>query len=76
MVTPRSKHFDKKYHVIRRQVQKQVIELKHCPGLLNIADIWTKPLSKNRFELLRSRLGICSPGWSLACQSVKAKHPK
>ena len=61
MVTPRSKHFDTKFHYIRQQVQKQAINLEHCPGTENVADIWTKPLPKARFSVLRSRLGVVPP---------------
>ena len=48
MVTPRSKHFDTKFHYLREQVQKQVIQMTHCTGSNNIADIWTKPLGPKR----------------------------
>ena len=61
MITPRSKHFDTKFHYIREQVHKKTIQIVHCPGEENIADIWTKPLGKERFMKFRSRLGVFPP---------------
>ena len=58
MVNPRSKHFDIKYHYLREQVQKGTLLLVHCPGVSNVADIWTKPLPKTRFATLRALLGV------------------
>ncbi len=39
MVTPRSKHFDTKFHYLREQVAQHSIHLVHCAGAKNIADI-------------------------------------
>ena len=61
MITPRSKHFDTKFHYIREQVHQKSIQLVHCPGEENIADIWTKPLGKERFMKFRSQLGVSPP---------------
>ena len=68
MVNPRSKHFDIKYHYLREQVQKGSLVLLHCPGIDNIADVWTKPLPKARFTRFRSLLGVCP---SSSTQHVK-----
>lgn len=58
MITPRTKHFDTKYHYLREQVEKGSIELKHCSGKDNIADLFTKPLPKLRFSKLVEKLGL------------------
>jgi hypothetical protein len=62
MITPRSKHFNTKFHYLREQVQNNFITLQHVPGATNVADIWTKPLNKLKFIRFRSRLGIGLPG--------------
>ena len=67
MVTPRSKHFDTKFHYVREQVDKKTLELLHCPGAVNVADIWTKALGKARFLQFRAEIGVVSPE-STACQ--------
>lgn len=71
MVNPRSKHFDIKYHYLREQVQKRNLLLVHCPGISNVADIWTKPLPKNRFATLRSLLGVSPVSSHRSTQHVK-----
>jgi transposase InsO family protein len=58
MVTPRSKHFDTKFHYLREQVAKHTIDLIHCSGAENIADIWTKPLGSKKFSFFRTKLGV------------------
>jgi hypothetical protein len=58
MITPRSKHFDTKYHFVREQVEQNVIQLTHCPGKDNVADLLTKPLSKNKFGLYSKQLSL------------------
>ena len=60
MVTPRSKHFDTKYHFIREQVEAGTVSLQFCPGKDNVADIFTKPLLKHRFAKFRQELGLLS----------------
>ena len=50
----RNKHIDIKYHYIRSQIKENLIELKHIPSELNVADIFTKPVSShkiNRFKI-------------------------
>ena len=50
----RTKHIDIKYHYIRSQIKENLIELKYIPSELNVADIFTKPVSShkiNRFKI-------------------------
>jgi hypothetical protein len=46
----RSKHIDIKYHYIRSQVKSEIINLHYIPSNENVADIFTKPVSKNKFK--------------------------
>ena len=54
----RSKHFDTDYHYIREQVALGLIETRHIPAALQIADIFTKSLPRRAFEELRNKLGV------------------
>lgn len=58
MITARNKSFSTKYHWIREKAEEGDILLQHIPGEINLADVFTKPLSRNRFENFRSQLGL------------------
>ena len=45
----RTKHIDIRYHFIRELVSNGVIILSYIPSADNIADLFTKPLSKQKF---------------------------
>jgi hypothetical protein len=53
-----SKHIEIKYHYIRDMVQRKTIHVQYLPTHEQIADIFTKPLSKTKFEYFRERLGL------------------
>ena len=62
----RSKHFDTDYHYIREQVALGLIETRHIPATLQLADIFTKSLPRRPFIDLRGKLGVAdSPTPSL-----------
>ncbi|CAA7040242.1 unnamed protein product [Microthlaspi erraticum] len=62
----RSKHFDTDWHYICEQVALGLIETKHIPATVQLADIFTKPLPKKPFVDLRTKLGVgTSPTTSL-----------
>ncbi|GJQ96478.1 retrovirus-related pol polyprotein from transposon TNT 1-94 [Tanacetum coccineum] len=56
----RSKHIDIRYHFIREQVEKGVVELYFVTTDYQLADIFTKALPRERFEFLLPRLGMKS----------------
>ena len=52
----RTKHIDVRYHFIREQVEGGFICMRHCPGKDNLADIFTKALSRRLFVTMRDKL--------------------
>ena len=47
----RTKHIDIRYHFIREALQDDIIDLCFCPSSEMIADVLTKPLSRNQFDI-------------------------
>ncbi|GKA70237.1 retrovirus-related pol polyprotein from transposon TNT 1-94 [Tanacetum coccineum] len=56
----RSKHIDVRYHFIKEQVENGVVELYFVRTKYQLADIFTKALSRERFEFLINKLGMKS----------------
>ena len=52
----RSKHIDIKYHFIRDEVENRRLEIQYVSTEDNVADVFTKPMSKIRFQKFRSSL--------------------
>ena len=49
----RSKHIDVKYHFIRSEIHAGIVSLKYVPTDENVADVFTKPVTKakmNKFK--------------------------
>jgi hypothetical protein len=57
-VHKRSKHIDQRYHYIRELVLDNKIKLEYIPTEHNIADMFTKPLSSERFIMLRDKFMV------------------
>ena len=55
----RTKHIDIRHHFIRDLVEDNIVTLEHVATENQLADIFTKALDANRFEVLRGKLGIC-----------------
>nr|GEV51244.1 retrovirus-related Pol polyprotein from transposon TNT 1-94 [Tanacetum cinerariifolium] len=55
-----SKHIDIRHHFIREQVVKGVVELYFVTMDYQLADIFTKALPRQRFEIILLRLGMKS----------------
>nr|GEY06552.1 retrovirus-related Pol polyprotein from transposon TNT 1-94 [Tanacetum cinerariifolium] len=56
----RSKHIDINYHFIKEQVENRVIELYFVNTEYQLADLFTKALSRDRIEFLINKLGMRS----------------
>ena len=54
----RTKHIDVCYHFIREALKNKLLEIKYVPTDENVADIFTKPLSRPLFEKFREMLGL------------------
>jgi hypothetical protein len=54
----RSKDIEIKYHYIRDMVQRKAVHIQYFPTHEKIADIFTKPLAKTKFEYFLERLGL------------------
>ncbi|EOY27496.1 Uncharacterized protein TCM_029332 [Theobroma cacao] len=54
----RTKHIRVKYHALRAAVKDGEIVLEYCNTEDQLADIFTKGLPKDKFEYLRSELGV------------------
>ena len=46
----RSKHIDVKYHFIRSEVQQSAVSIRYIASEDNLADIFTKPVSRVRLD--------------------------
>lgn len=54
----RSKHIDVRFHFVRDVVNRKEIELNYVQSKQQLADIFTKPLAKQQFCILREQLNI------------------
>ncbi|KAL6558294.1 hypothetical protein OROMI_018644 [Orobanche minor] len=57
----RTKHIDMKHHFIRNHVKDKTVRLEKVHTDIQLADIFTKPLSITRFCMLRQELVILQP---------------
>ncbi|GJV52513.1 retrovirus-related pol polyprotein from transposon TNT 1-94 [Tanacetum coccineum] len=53
-----TKHIDVRYHFIKEQVEKGIVELFFVGIEYQLADLFTKALSEDRFKYLVKRLGM------------------
>ncbi|GKD45076.1 hypothetical protein Tco_1269721 [Tanacetum coccineum] len=56
-----TKHIEIRHHFLRDNVQKRNISIEKVSSEDNIADILTKPLKREPFNLLRLGLGLMEP---------------
>nr|GFA22520.1 ribonuclease H [Tanacetum cinerariifolium] len=54
----RTKHIDVRYHFIKENVEKGIVELFFVRTEYQLADLFTKALSEDRFKYLIRRLGM------------------
>jgi len=60
IASQRSKHIDVLYHFAREKVMLNEVEFVYCATDSMVADIFTKPLNRSKFELCRAALGVAS----------------
>ncbi|GJX53890.1 hypothetical protein Tco_0282259 [Tanacetum coccineum] len=64
----RAKHIDIRYYFIKEQVENEIVELYFVRTKYQLADIFTKPLPRERFNFLIDKLGdilqICHDEYS------------
>ncbi|GKF10178.1 hypothetical protein Tco_0048104 [Tanacetum coccineum] len=56
----RAKHIDVRYHFIKEQVENGIVELYYVRTEYQLADIFTKPLPRERYNFLNEKLGMRS----------------
>lgn len=54
----RTKHIDIKYHFIREKYEDGLFRLNYVPTDEQLADVFTKPLAKGKFEFFRNKIGV------------------
>ena len=57
----KSKHIDIKYHFIRDQVKRGIVELKYCSIYEMVADMLTKALPQEKSCELCKKAGVMEP---------------
>ena len=57
----RTKHIEVDYHFIREKVVNKDVITRYLPTLDQLADIFTKGLTTNRFLFLHDKLRVCFP---------------
>ena len=58
MFHDKAKHIEIKYNYIIEMVQRKVVHMQYLHTHEQIADIFTKPLARTKFEYFRERLGL------------------
>ncbi|XP_060171511.1 uncharacterized mitochondrial protein AtMg00810-like [Lycium barbarum] len=56
----RTKHVELDYHFVREKVTVGAMITKYVPSATQVANIFTKALTKQQFQFLRSKLGVVS----------------
>ena len=69
----RTKHIEITVHFVREKVEAKELEVRYVPTEFQIADIFTKPLAVNRFDVLKHKLNIKSTQFSLR-ESIEANE--
>ena len=54
----KTKHIDIRYHFLKDNIEKGIIELHFVETEFQVADIFTKTLDENRFKFLIFKLGM------------------
>ena len=54
----RTKHIDIRYHYVREAVEDGIITLTYCPTKEMVADLLTKPIPREQFQMMRAGMGL------------------
>ena len=54
----KTKHIEIRYHFIRDLVERKIVCLEYIPTERQNANIFTKPLDRSKFEILRQVIGV------------------
>ena len=57
----KTKHIEIDVHFVREKVEGGAVDIKYVPSFHQVADIFTKELSKDRFLFLCDKLGLKIP---------------
>ena len=55
---PKTKHIEIRHHFVRDHIQKGDIEIMFVKTENQLADLFTKPLARDKFNKLRTELGV------------------
>lgn len=55
----RTKHIEVRYHFIREKFYEGCFQLNYVNTKEQIADIFTKPLTRHKFQYFRKLMGMC-----------------
>ena len=58
VIHSRTKHIDIRYHCIRETIESKAIKVQYCPIEEMVADLLTKPLSKEKFKKMHGMMGL------------------
>ena len=58
----KTKHMKIKFHALRQFQQEDELEMKYCTSKEQLTNLFTKPLAKDRFEELRTKIRMCNLG--------------
>lgn len=56
----RTKHIDVRYHFIREKYERNEFVLEYVSSNDQLADVFTKPLARNKFEFFREKMNVNS----------------
>jgi hypothetical protein len=66
----RSKHIDTRFHFVREMIQSGELQVVYVPGEVNLADMCTKNLARNRFSKLADSV-LCGQLGSIRREDVR-----
>ncbi|GJU59237.1 hypothetical protein Tco_1237003 [Tanacetum coccineum] len=69
----RAKHIDIRYHFIKEPVENEIVELYFIRIEYQLADIFTKPLPRERFNFLIEKLVVMSADSAVTYTSVHSE---